>query len=157
MSYSRWSSSRWYTFWSSTWSTDMQYKFPTNKLRRSQVFEICDMPSYCITYGDLVDRSRSSVLREVEELFAKDFTYTPSEYNEESGKLEYKETEILPGKKPTWEELNELQDYFSSFLNDVDEHFKTWNFFKYEWLYPIRNKIIFRYRKLKQKYVKDRP
>ena len=132
MSYSRWSNSRWYTFWSAMGGLQTEYKFPTEKLKRSQVFEICDIPSYHITYGDLVDRSRSTVLHEIEELYSKD---------------------KVP---PTWEEMMELQEYFSRFIKDVDEHFQPWNFFLYEWLYPIRNKVIFKYRKLKEKYVKNR-
>ncbi len=128
MSYSRWGQSRWYTFWSATGAPDTTYKFPTEKLKRSQVFEICDIPSYHITYGDLVNRSRSNVLYEVEKLYPD----------------------------VTWEELDELQLYFSRFIRDVDEHFQPWNFFLYEWLYPIRTKLIFKYRKLKEKYEQNR-
>ena len=40
MSYSRWSTSVWYTFWAVT--TGLKYKWPTNELKRSQIFEICD-------------------------------------------------------------------------------------------------------------------
>jgi hypothetical protein len=115
MSYSRWSKdSRWYTFWSSTGASDTQYKWPTKSLKRSQIFEICDMPSYCISYGDLVDRSRSSVLKEIENHFGGDVT---------------------------WDELNQLQDYFARFIRDVDKHFEPWEFFKYEWLKPTKYKI----------------
>jgi hypothetical protein len=28
-----------------------------------------------------------------------------------------------------------------AFVEDVDDHFKFWTFMKYEWYYPIRNKI----------------
>lgn len=156
MSYSRWSTSRWYTFWSAMGAESNEYRLPTKKLKRSQVFEICDMPSYFITYGELVDRSRSSILHEVKEHFSKEFEWSGIEINKETGKLENSETQIIKPKPPTWEELRELQDYFGRFIIDVDEYFKPWNFFKYEWLYPIRNKMIFKYRKLKLKYVKDR-
>lgn len=151
MSYSRWSNSRWYTFWSAMGSSQTEYKFPTNKLKRSQIFEICDMPSYHITYGDLVDRSRSAVLHEIEEHFAADFEWHG--LKSVDGKLEPDETEIIKGRRPTWEELNELQLYFSQFIRDVDEHFKPWNFFLYEWYYPTRNKIYRTIKKLIWKHL----
>ena len=132
MSYSRWSSSRWYTFWSAMGAESTEYRLPTQKLKEGQVFEICDIPSYHITYGDLKKRSRSAVLHEIEELYAKDYV------------------------RPTWEELMELQEYFSRFIKDVDDHFKLWNFMKYEWYYPFRNKIYWKIKKLKKRYVKDR-
>jgi hypothetical protein len=132
MSYSRWSNSRWYTFWSANGAEPTEYKWPTQKLKDGQVFEICDIPSYFITYGQLRDTSRSKVLHEIEELFAKD------------------------GIRPTWDELNELQLYFARFIKDVDDHFRFWTFMKYEWYVPFRNKIIIKYRTLKQRYVKDR-
>lgn len=132
MSYSRWSNSRWYTFWSAMGAEPTQYKWPTQRLKDNQVFEICDIPSHFITYGDLKSRSRREILLEIEESFAED------------------------KRKPTWDELLELQDYFDRFIKDVDDHFKFWTFMKYEWYYPFRNKFIFKYRKLKQRYVKDR-
>ena len=156
MSYSRWSYSRWYTFWSAMGAETTQYKWPTQRLKDNQVFEICDMPSYHITYGDLKKRSRSAVLHEVEEHFAADFEWHGLEYNEESGELEPGETKITKGKRPTWEELRELQDYFDNFITDVDNHFRFWTFMKYEWYYPFRNKIYWKIKKLKQRYVKDR-
>ena len=123
MSYSRWSKySRWYTFWSAS-GADCTYKFPSEKLKRSQVFEICDMPSYYITYGELMDRSRSTILHKIEKQY--------------------------PGV--TWEELTQLQDQLARFITDVDEHFQPWNFYRYEWLYPIKMKLIVKYRKLKNK------
>ena len=133
-----------------------EYKWPTKKLKDNQVFEICDMPSYHITYGELTTRSRSAILHEIEEHFAQDFEYRGFDYDEESGKLVRGETKIQKGKRPTWEELNELQEYFSQFIKDVDDHFRFWTFIKYEWYYPFRNKFIFKYRKLKERYVKDR-
>ena len=132
MSYSRWSNSRWYTFWSAMGSSQTEYKWPTQKLKDNQVFEICDVPSYFITYGRLRDTSRSKVLHEVEELFAKESI------------------------RPTWDELNELQLYFSRFIKDVDDHFKFWNFMKYEWYYPTRNKIYWKIKRLKQRYDRDK-
>ena len=156
MSYSRWSNSRWYTFWSSMGAEQTQYKWPTQRLKDNQIFEICDMPSYFITYGELKSRSRSAILHEIEEHFAADFEHRGVNYNEESGEFERGEVKVVKGKRPTWDELNELQDYFSRFIEDVDNHFKFWTFMRYEWYYPFRNKFIFKYRKLKERYVKDR-
>ena len=156
MSYSRWSNSRWYTFWSAMGAAQTTYKWPTQELKDSQVFEICDMPSYYITYGELKRRSRSAVLHEIEEHFATNFEVPDYDYDEESGKLESKGIKVFEGTRPTWDELNELQLYFTRFIKDVDDHFKFWTFIKYEWYFPFRNKFIFKYRKLKQRYVKDR-
>ena len=126
MSYSRWSKySRWYTFWSSNGASDTQYKWPTKSLKRSQIFEICDMPSYYITYGDLVDRSRSNLLYDIQKHFGGDVT---------------------------WDELNELQDYFSKFIRDVDKHFEPWEFFKYEWAIPTYYKAHRELKKLLWKF-----
>jgi len=129
MAYSRWGGSRWYTFWSARSGAETQYKWPTQKLKNSQVFEICDIPSYCITYDDLVNKSRSKVLHEVKKHF---------------------------DDKVTWDELSELQEYFSEFIRDVDEHFQLWEFFKYEWYYPTRNEINWKIRKIKQQYEQNR-
>lgn len=146
MSYSRWSNSRWYTFWSAMGAEPTEYKWPTQKLKDNQVFEICDMPSYHITYGDLKRRSRSAVLHEIEEHFTQDFEWTDMEGT----------THISKSVPPTWEELMELQEYFSRFIKDVDDHFKLWNFMKYEWYYPFRNKIYWKIKKLKKRYGKNR-
>ena len=154
MSYSRWSSSsRWYTFWSASGAEITQYKWPTQKLKDSQVFEICDIPSYYITYGELKKISRSILLHEIEEHFAKDFDWHDIEIVD--GKLERGKPKIIKGKRPTWDQLLELQDYLDQFMRDVDDHFKWNNFFLYEWYYPMRNKLIFKYKKLKE-YVKNR-
>lgn len=154
MSYSRWSNSRWYTFWSANGAYQTKYKWPTQKLKDSQVFEICDIPSYYITYNELKERSRSAIMHEIEEHFAKDFEWRDIEIVD--GKLERGEPKTIKGKRPTWDELNELQLYLACFIKDVDDHFRFWTFMKYEWYFPFRNKFIFKYRKLKQRYVKDR-
>jgi hypothetical protein len=83
------------------------------------------MPSYCITYGDLVDRSRSSVIKEIEDHFGGDVT---------------------------WDELDQLQDQFARFIRDVDNHFQTWEFFKYEWAIPTYYKAHRELKKLLWKF-----
>ena len=49
---------------------------------------------------------------------------------------------------PTKEELTELKTYLINFKEDIDNHFKFWNFMKFEWYYPIRNKFFFKIKKL---------
>lgn len=124
MSYSRWSYSTWYTFWS--WLGDdtvCEFKLPTKKLKYAQTFEICDFPSYYVTYGELVEGDLNDTLAKIQKFYQQPFS-TESE-----------------AKDPTDEEMQELAIYFLEFIRDVDEHFKWTNFFRYEWYYPIRNKI----------------
>jgi hypothetical protein len=136
MSYSRWSTSVWYTFWAAT--TDLSYKWPTNELKRSQVFEICDMPSFRLTYGELQDKGMTSILEEINTFYNKDHsgniftgfidgvsTYEPMNY---------------VAKEPNILEMLELTEYIRRWEADVDEHFKFINFIKYEWYYPLKNK-----------------
>jgi hypothetical protein len=114
MSYSRWITSIWYTYWSAS-SEETKYKLPTKKLKYNQVFDICDFPSYSITYGDLMTKDLNTILKEVKEYYID--------------------------KNPTEDELYELSEYLMRFVDDVNDHFKWHNFFRYEWYYPIRNKL----------------
>jgi len=108
MSYSRWSYSTWYTFWSSLEEeTVCEFKFPTKKLKYVQTFEICDFPSYYITYGELMENGLFKTLDDV--------------------------------KKYYHQNHSKFTDH--RFIEDVDEHFKWGNFFRYEWYYPLRNKM----------------
>lgn len=125
MSYSRWSNSRWYTFWSSIGSETTECKFPTKKLKRSQTFEICDLPSYFITYGDIEDKSMDQILKEVKETF-------------------------IDNNPPTLEELKELEGYLLRFKEDVDEYFTLGTFIKYELWYSMRNTLLRKIKKLKE-------
>ena len=118
MSYSRWSNSVWYTFWTSI-SEDTQFKLPTKRLKNNQVFEICDLQNYYISYRELDELGVDVVVDQVKKFYSKS--------NSE-------------------EEFEELKGYLLAFMDDVDDHFKWKNFFKYEWYYPFRNKIIFWYR-----------
>lgn len=130
-----------------------QYKWPTKRLKNNQVFEICDMPSYFITYKDLVARPRAEVLEEVKEHFSEPFTFHPKEYVD--GEMVTKDPVTREGREPTQEELEELSGYFDRFIKDVDEDFKLRHFIRYEWYYPFRNKIIWKLRKLKERYEQD--
>jgi len=120
MSYSRWSYSTWYTFWASL-GEGCEFKFPTKKLKHKQTFEICDFPSYYITYGELMENGLLETLDDVKRV------YTHGGVN---------------AKNPTEDELDELGVYLLEFVKDVDEHFEWGNFFRYEWYYPLRNKIL---------------
>lgn len=134
MAYSRWSSSVWYTFW--TWSGDTEFKFPTQKLKNTQTFEICDMVSYYVTYEELDELGVDIVIDQIREFYSKPY------------KLEFFKTQDTFKKDVTEEELEELKGYLLKFMDDVDKHFKWKEFFKYEWYYPIRNKIKLWFKKL---------
>lgn len=116
MAYSRWSNSRWYTYWEQC--DTAQFKFPTQKLKNCQTFTILDLPGTKITYGELIEKGIYKVLQEVEDSYF--------------------------GEYITDEEMFELKEYILDFMIDVDKHFKWYNFFRYEWYYPIRNKIIWK-------------
>ena len=115
MSYSRWSNSKWYTYWEACNTT--QFKLPTQKLKNCQTFTIVDLPDVKITYGELLEKGIYKVLQEIRDIYL--------------------------GEYITDEEMFELKEYILQFMVDVDKHFKWYTFFKYEWYYPIRNKIIF--------------
>lgn len=122
MAYSRFSKqSNWYCFWSSMGGEDSTYKLPIRRLKRNQVFEICDMPCYHVTYGEIIDRGIPAIIDDIR-LF---YDYPHGDW---------------PAKKPTEKEMMMMYDYIKRFIQDVDDHFKTWNFFMFEWYYPIRNK-----------------
>lgn len=137
MSYSRWSNSCWYTFWASYGNED--YSLPTKKRKRSQVFEICGIPSYYITYGDLQDKKIEVIIQEVKEFFLQEHNINLLD-SFDNGVATYKETKIDPYVY-TQDELEELKGYLESFDKDVNEHFKWSTFFYYEWWLPIRNKF----------------
>ena len=120
MSYSRWSNSRWYTFWT-CFSEQMEYKLPTKRLKGNQVFEICDDPSLFFAYKTITELGAENVLLEVRLVFPD----------------------------ATDAELEELWGYMDRFVKDIDDHFKIVNFFKYEWWYPFRNKLRRKWKRTK--------
>ena len=136
MSYSRWSTSVWYTFWAIT--TDLKYKWPTNELKRSQVFEICDMPSFRLTYGELQDKGMTSILEEINIFYNRDHSGNIFA-GFVDGVATYEHTNYV-AKEPNILEMLELTEYIRRWEADVDEHFKFINFIKYEWYYPLKNK-----------------
>lgn len=136
MAYSRFSTSIWYTFW---FAQEMEFQWPTKKLKNSQVFEICDFPSYHITYGELKSKDWRTIIKEIKRFYKRPH---PGKLlgADGKGKLVYNPTTYSP-KNPTAQELNELIEYFKAFIKDVDDHFKFWTFIRFEWYYPIINKI----------------
>lgn len=117
MAYSRWSKdSVWYTFWSSYCSESLKFKLPTKKLKNSQCFEICDYPTYFITYHDLKTKGIKKMVADVQHF--------------------YRELKITK-----FSDYTELRKQLIFFMDDVDEHFKWKNFFYHEWYIPVRNKI----------------
>ena len=142
MAYSRWSNSTWYTFWTA-FSEQTEYKFPTQRLKENQVFEICDSPNLHFTYKEIVE-DLDAVLEKVRETFSK-----PYEGNMlveiKDGKAIYEPT-TFPAKNPTEDEILELKLYLLEFKADIDRHFKPFAFFLYEWYYPTRNSIYFKIR-----------
>jgi len=139
MSYSRWSNSTWYTFWSATTVTN--YKWPTKKLKRQQIFEICDFPSFTFTYGELEEEGIKKISSKIRKFYNKSHNGKLLKEWDENRKPIYQDT-VYSAKKPSGEEIRELIGYINEWREDVDRHFKFTTFMKYEWYYPIRNKII---------------
>jgi len=137
MSYSRWSTSTWYTYWS--YYESMVFKFPTRELKEKQVFEICDFPCMRLTYGQIKREGVFETIMLVKKFY--DEAHEGQILTEfKDGEAHYTETEWEP-KRPTTEDLDELKTYLEAFVKDIDEHFKWYNFLKHEWLYAIRQKI----------------
>lgn len=138
MSYSRWSTSTWYTYWSAS-SPSCEFRLPTKKLRHSQVFEICGIPEYQVTYGDLMTKDIGTILDQVKTYFLqpikKDMLVDIVD-----GEWIYEEKE-LPGVTYTEQEMMELMGYLNEFTKDVSNSFKLKTFFYENWYLPIRNKV----------------
>lgn len=133
MSYSRWGNSRWYTYWSE--DTPIHFKLPTKRLKRKQVFVISDFPSYFISYGDLQDLGMGMIWDKIRQFYWREHPYT----------------KLPSAKKPSETEMQELMEYIKQWRQDVDEHFKLPVFLKYEWYFPLRNKILRLWKRLKRK------
>ena len=146
MSYSRWSNSTWYTYWSAA-SPETNYKWPTRKLKNQQVFEICDMPSFRFTYGDLEKWHMRGLLSKVKKFYSKKHKGQILK-DIVNGESVYEDT-IYPAKNPTEDELRELVGYVRAWQKDVDTHFVFWVYVKYEWWQPVYNRIINSLNKLK--------
>jgi hypothetical protein len=138
MSYSRWSNSIWYTFWSSNSPKGINKK-------KEQIFEICDFPSYHVIYQQIVD-DIDKVIYEVNEYYSKEHNGQIFD-GIEDGEFKYV-PHVWGPKNPSDEELQELKEYMLQFVADMDEHFKFFNYIKYEFYYPARNKIYWKFKKI---------
>lgn len=136
--YSRWSASVWYTYWSA-YSPDCTYKLPTRKLQYDQVFTICGIPGYDVTYGDLVFKRMSGVLDEIKTFYSKPYTGNML-VDIIEGECIYEE-KTIPGRTYTEEEMMELMRYLYEFIDDVDASFRFKTFFYENWWIPFRNRI----------------
>jgi hypothetical protein len=143
MAYSRWGNSTWYTFWSAMGSIPTEYKLPTKKLKNNQVFEICDFPSYHITYGEIIEKGLAQTLKEIKEYYNQDHENIINEYSE-CGIPQ-------PAKNPTEKEMVELGIYIEQFVKDVDDSFKWKEWIMFNWYYPLRNEIVWSWRDLVSK------
>ena len=115
MIYSRWGKgSVWYCFWNKT-KASMHFKLPTNKLKNKQVFQIYDVPSYSVTYGDIKDKGISKVLDEIS-----------SFYNKHK-------------KRPKEKDMMMLMTYIRHFENNVNKEFILPTFLYNNWIQPIKN------------------
>lgn len=137
MAYSRWGGSIWYCFWL---ASEKKYGFPTKDLKDKQLFEICDFPSYMVSYGTIKAKGIDGVVKEIEDFFSKTHNGQMFKGFSDDGEMTYGET-TFEAKNPTTEELNELKGYLELFVKDVDEHFKWKNFFYYEWYLELRQDI----------------
>jgi len=120
MAYSRFGSSRWYTYWYEDYRSGI--KFPTRKEKRREMFMIHDYPTYIVSYGDLQDKGIGRIWDDIRLFYWTD-------------------TEEHKAKKPSETEMQELMQYIKQWRQDVDNHFKLSVFLKYEWYFPLRNKI----------------
>jgi hypothetical protein len=153
MSYSRWSNSIWYTFWTSA-SPQCDFRWPTKQLRDSQLFEICGIPSYTISYGEIIEKGIPVILREVHDYYNQTHACSLLDGWDEQRKPLYSPTTIL-AQSFTESELQELGEYIAQFASDVEHNFQYINFIKKYWWHVIRYTLFNRYKyKLRHIYNK---
>lgn len=139
MSYSRFSTSTWYTFWAAN-SEDCRYKWPTKKLKNNQVFQICDFPSFTFTYGKLKKVGIDGITAKVQKFYSKNHRAQIPSREWKSDEIVYNDVEYK-AKKPSNDEIIELVGYIKAWEDDVDNHFRFWTFIKREWWVPTLMKI----------------
>ena len=115
MIYSRWGNgSAWYCFWNRRKATT-EFKLPLSALKRKQVFQIYDVPSYHVTYGYIQDGGMSKILDEVGSFYNKH------------------------GKRPKEKDMMMLMTHIRNFQNSVDSEFKFKTFLYNNWIKPIKS------------------
>ena len=101
MAYSRWLTSRWYTFWSWTPSQDMD----------DQIFQICE-------FGGGIGFTYKEIKEDIDACLTRVVEYLKKPKNVKL--LESEEMDIV-GPLPTDKELEELKTYMMDFIFDVEE------------------------------------
>ena len=115
MIYSRWGrGSVWYCFWNKS-KASMKFKLPTKALKKNQVFQIYDVPSYSVTYGEIKERGISKVLDDIS-----------SFYNKHK-------------KRPKEKDMMQLMTYIRYFENNVDKEFTIGTFLYNNWIQAIKD------------------
>ena len=149
MSYSRWSTSVWYTYWT-CFSEDCKFKLPTARLKHNQVFEICDFrKNMFFTYKEITEDVAACIERVVE-YYSKPFEGKMFKHINDKNEAVYEDVVHEPVTYSA-EELEELQGYMLEFKRDVDLHFQFKQFFLSEWYYPIRNAVLVKLKSWKTK------
>jgi len=115
MSYSRWSSSIWYTFWSA--------HSPNDIFKKDQIFEICDFDGLEFSY-DEIKKDVDLCLEKVRLHYSLEHEIIIKQnYHVDSfGDLVFFEKKIK--KKPIKlkeSQLEELREYMLNFIDDVDK------------------------------------
>ena len=112
MSYSRWGSSCWYTFWSSSSDED----------RDNQVFEVCDMVCPMrFTYRELscgLDECIDQVRKEFGQKRKSRILVNVTE----DGEYVYDDVDVNPIDYSE-KEFEELKGYMKEFMEDVEENY----------------------------------
>ena len=114
MSYSRWTSSIWYTFWSSS--------SPNDIFKKDQIFEICDYDGLEFTYQELKE-DLEGCLEQVKLHYSLETEVLLNEqlFVNRQGELTLFEKKI--NKKPIKlkdNQVEELREYMLEFIKDVE-------------------------------------
>lgn len=120
MAYSRWSNSRWYTYWLAT----------EDKRKNKQKFEICDtLRNLRFTYKEL-KKDIEKCLDYVCKLYGESWTGEMLDLDDDAS-FDFKRISEWKYKSQTFEpdpvsqaERDELKGYMLQFLKDVDNEFK---------------------------------
>ena len=111
MAYSRWSTSRWYTFWSSNSKSDKP---------NDQVFEICDLNQPLLfTYKELT-QDINQCLNDVQAYYSKAREVKLLANLDDLKNPVYKDTALDP-EPVSKKELTELKSYMENFIKDIEE------------------------------------
>lgn len=99
MSYSRWGSSCWYTFWCCSDTTK----------KEDEIFDICGLTSF--TYGELTTKGLDECIKKIKCILT-----------EEGKKLSESHT-MFVAEKFSDDEYDELKIYMKRFIKDVDKEY----------------------------------